>query len=392
MRADSKRTQLNDLGQLHGLLGSDLKVVNGENLHARLANNLVGGVDVGALQTGNDGDLQVEGLDSLDETGGNVVAADDTTKDVDKDSSDLGVRGDELKGLLDSLRGGTTTNIKEVGGLAAVQLDNVHGGHGQTGTVDKAANVAIELDKVQAALGSADLIRVLLGGVAPFKDLLLAEIGIVVEAKLGIHAQNLVVARLGQRVDLNLGGILLKEDLVQLLDGVLGILDALLAEAELGRNVAGHLVGDALLDVDVGGDDGVGGLLGNGLNVHAALRRRDNDRGLGGTVHEDGQVELAASKLALANVNRIAQTAASASLLGDELVANHLVGEHLGLVGRVDDTNTALEAVVERTLTTATGENLGLDDHVVGANFVGNILGLLGVASDGALGDTDTIL
>jgi hypothetical protein len=288
---------------------------------------------VGTLQTSNDGSLQVHALDDLDQTLGDSIAADDTTEDVDEDGSDLGVRGDQVERLADSLRGGTSSNIQEVGGRATVQLDDVHGGHGQTGTVDQAANVAVELDEVEPDLGGLDLVGVLLGDVAPLEDLLLAEVGVVVEAKLGVHGKDLVVGRLGQRVDLDLGGIALGEDLVQVLDGVLGVLDALLGEAELGRDVAGDVVSDADVDVDRGGDDGLGVLLGDGLDVHATLARGNDDGALAGAVHEDGQVELAAGEFALDDVDGVAETTRGSGLLGDELVADHLVGEDRGLAG-----------------------------------------------------------
>lgn len=352
----------------------------------------MGSIDVGTLETGNDGDLEVQALDSLDQASGDGITSHDTAKDVDKDGSDLGVAGDELESLLNGGRSGTTTNVEEVGGLTTVQLDNVHGGHGKTGTVDEAADITIELDEVKVGLGSADLIRVLLAGVAPLKHLLLSEIGIVVETELGVHAENLVVGSLGQRVDLNLGRVLLLEDLVELLDGVLGLLDALLAEAELGGDLAGDLVSHTDVDIDVVGVDGIGVLLGNSLDIHSTLGRGHNDRALVLTIHKDGQVELATSKLALADVDRVAETAASTRLLGDEVVADHLLGKHLGLVGRVDDTDTALEAIVESTLSSTAGEDLGLDDHVLGANLLSDLLGLLGRLCDSSLGDADAIL
>jgi hypothetical protein len=66
-------------------------------------------------------------------------------------------------------------------------------------------------------------------------------------------------------------------------------------------------------------------------------------------------------------------------------VTDHLASEHLGLGGtgiqirqfaralswgfsvysRVDDADTTLQTVVEGTLTTATGENLSLDDQII---------------------------
>lgn len=294
---------------------------------------LVSLLHVGTLETGNDGSAQTHLLHDVDQTLSDGVAADDTTEDVDKDGRHLGVAGDQLESALDGSGGGTTADVKEVSGGTAVQLDNIHGGHGQTGTVDQAANVTVQLDEVQAELGGLDLIGVLLGDVAPGEDLLLAELGVVVESELGVHGQDLVVRGLGQGVDLDLGSVLVHEDLVQVLDGGLGVLDALLGEAEVGRDGAGDLVGDTGVDVNGGGDDGIGVLLGDGLNVHTTLGGGDNDGALSATVHEDGEVELAAGELALANVDGVAGATSSTSLLGNELVADHLVGEDLGLGG-----------------------------------------------------------
>lgn len=345
---------LDDLGELDGLLGGGLEVLDGEDLQAglvdlwvkglaycsgRMLNGRKGGLSyqlvsllhVGTLETGNDGSAQTHVLDNVDETLGDGVAADDTTEDVDEDSRDLGVAGDELESGLDSSGGSTTADVEEVSGATAVQLDDVHGGHGETSTVDQAANVTVKLDEVQTVLGSLDLIHILLGGIAPREDLLLAELGVLVEAELGVHGQDLVVGGLGQGVDLDLGGITLHEDLVQVLDGGLGILDALLGETEVGSDGAGDVVGNTLVDIDGGGDDGIGVLLGDGLDVHTTLGGGHDDGGLGGTVHEDGEVELATGELALADQDGVARAASGAGLLGDEVLADHLAGEHLGL-------------------------------------------------------------
>jgi hypothetical protein len=101
------------------------------------------------------------------------------------------------------------------------------------------------------------------------------------------------------------------------------------------------------------------------------------------TVHENGKVEFATGELALDNVDGVAETASGTGLLCDQFVSDHLVGEHLGFGGaemqyqncpqqeiqciylRVNDTNTSLQAVVERTLSSTTGKNLSLDDHII---------------------------
>ena len=80
-----------------------------------------------------------------------------------------------------------------------------------------------------------------------------------------------MVGRLGQRVNLNLGRILLYKDLIELLNNVLRISNALLAKSKLGCNVVGNLVRDALVDIDPGRNDGIRAFLRYRLNVHSAL-------------------------------------------------------------------------------------------------------------------------
>lgn len=47
----------------------------------------------------------------------------------------LPVRGDEFEGLGHLMSCGSASHIQEVGWRAAVELDDVHGGHGQTCSV-----------------------------------------------------------------------------------------------------------------------------------------------------------------------------------------------------------------------------------------------------------------
>ena len=52
-----------------------------------------------------------------------------------------------------------TADVEEGGRVTAVQLDDVHGGHGQAGPVDQTANVAVHLHVVQVVLGCLHLTR-----------------------------------------------------------------------------------------------------------------------------------------------------------------------------------------------------------------------------------------
>ena len=63
----------------------------------------------------------------------------------------------DAKGLGDLLDVRAAAHVQKVRRLAAVQLDQVHGAHGQAGSVDQAADVAVQLDVAQAGLAGAGL-------------------------------------------------------------------------------------------------------------------------------------------------------------------------------------------------------------------------------------------
>ena len=169
-------------------------------------------------------------LDDVDETLGDGVASDNTAEDVNEDSSDLRIASDEVESRLDGLGSGTTTNIKEVGRAAAVELNDIHGGHSKTSTVNYNMLVSTRLPnrkyghKPRHPISPSNLMKlrpclvhrviprsliifrdwyfilscphfisILLGSISPREDLLLSKLGVVVETKLGIHSQNLVV-------------------------------------------------------------------------------------------------------------------------------------------------------------------------------------------------------
>jgi hypothetical protein len=74
-----------------------------------------------------------------------------------------------------------------------VVLDGVHGGHGEAGAVDEAADVAFELDEVEACGFGFDLGGVFLGGVVEGLEVLVAEEGVGVELELGVDGDELAV-------------------------------------------------------------------------------------------------------------------------------------------------------------------------------------------------------
>lgn len=87
------------------------------------------------LKTHNhrDPDVQLRG-------GGNYALSNDitshnATEDVNKNGVHFGIGGDQAEGFIDLTSSGCTTDVEEVGWGTTVKLDDVHGCHGQTGSV-----------------------------------------------------------------------------------------------------------------------------------------------------------------------------------------------------------------------------------------------------------------
>src|SRR5690606_25245691 len=77
------------------------------------------------------------------------ITADDAAEDVEEHSFNVGIRKDDAQGSGHALCGRVATDIQEVSRLTTVELNDVHGGHGQPSAVHHTANFAIQLDVAQ---------------------------------------------------------------------------------------------------------------------------------------------------------------------------------------------------------------------------------------------------
>ena len=84
---------------------------------------------------------------------------------------------------------GAAADVEEIGREGAVQLDDVHRRHGEAGAVDHAADIAVQLDVGEVVFRRLDLHRILFGEVAQSLEVGVAELGIIVEADLGVEHQ-----------------------------------------------------------------------------------------------------------------------------------------------------------------------------------------------------------
>ena len=84
-------------------------------------------------------------------------------------------------------RPGRRRDVEEVRGRPAVELEDVHGGHRETGAVHHAADVAVEGDVVEPVARPVEPAFVL--ALAQILDVAVAEQGVVVDAHLRIEGE-----------------------------------------------------------------------------------------------------------------------------------------------------------------------------------------------------------
>src|SRR5581483_4359141 len=185
-----------------------------DDLETRFLQDLLAEVDVGALKPHDQRHVQVDlarrGHDAL----GNDVAAHDAAEDVDQDALDVGIFEDDLERRRHAFLGGAAADIEEVGGRRTIELDDVHGGHGEPRAVHHAADLAVELDVVQRIFAGLGLGRILLVYVAQVLDIPVPEQRVVGEVQLGIEGQDVAARGDDQRVDLDQRAVELGERLV----------------------------------------------------------------------------------------------------------------------------------------------------------------------------------
>lgn len=145
--------------------------------------------------------------------------------------------------------------------------------------------------------------------------------------------KHLSVRELGEGVDLDLSRVLLLEDLVQLVEHIGSVVLGALLESELLGERFGVGMADSVLKVKSGGDDSLGGVVSDILNVHTSLVGGDEDGGTSCSVVEDGSVVLLLRGHSLGEHDGVADSTGGTSLLGDELVTEHLRGKVLCLSG-----------------------------------------------------------
>src|SRR5690606_13602418 len=363
------------------LLGGVVQVIGGRDGQTRLVQDLLAQLDVRAFQTHDQRHLQAHFLHRGDDAFSDDVALHDAAEDVDQDAFDLGVGGDDLEGRCDLLLRGAAADVAEVGGFLAVQLDDVHRRHGQTGAVDHAADVAVQGDIGEVPLGGLDLLGVFFGLVAQGADVFVAVQGVAVERDLGVQNAQAPVLHDDQRVDLEHVHVLLDEGLVQDREQRLAVLGGVARQFQRGVDGGDVLGGYAGFRVDGDGVDLLGRGVGHFLDVHAASGRDDEGRLTDRAVDQQRAIQLTGDVGAVFDVQAVDLLAGLARLGGDQGVAQHFLGVGDGFLGREGQTHATLGVgaqFLELARAAAAGVDLRLHDIERARQLLGGGFGLVG--------------
>src|SRR6185369_15570667 len=121
------------LDGLHDLLRGVVEIVGRHHVQAGFTDDLLAELDIGAFEADHqrhaEADLAHGGRDAF----GDHVALHDATEDVDQDALHVRIGGDDLEGGRDLFLAGAAADVEEVRRRHAVELDDVHGRHGEAG-------------------------------------------------------------------------------------------------------------------------------------------------------------------------------------------------------------------------------------------------------------------
>ena len=187
---------------LHDLLRGIVEIIRRSDIEIGLGDDLLALLDIGAFEPHHQRHSQADFFHCRDHAFGDDVALHDAAEDIDQNPLHVRIAGDDLERRRHALLGRRAADIEEVRRRPPIELDDVHGGHREAGAVDHAADLAVERDVIELVFRRFDFLGVFLGLVAQRQDVGMAEQRVVVEADLGIEADQLLVLGDDQRIDL----------------------------------------------------------------------------------------------------------------------------------------------------------------------------------------------
>ena len=254
---------------------------------------------------------RVQGVERPEDAFGDLRAGGDAAVHVDEHGPDLRVGEHDLQAGGHDLGRGAAADVEEVGGLDSGALllagagHGVQGAHDQAGAVADHADLAVQVHVVQAVLAGAQLVGVGIHRIGEALPAVVAECGVVVQRDLrveraqGLRGLVVGIADLGERVDLHQRGVGVLEALPHLEQDLRRLVLVGVVEADAVGHGGRRLEVEVAERVDVQALDGLRVLLGDLLDLGAAVGRGQHVEVARGTVHGDGHVVLVQDVLGL---------------------------------------------------------------------------------------------
>ena len=202
-----------------------------------------------------------------------------------------------------------------------MQLNDVHGAHGQARAVHHAADVAVQRDIVQLPLRRLSLARVFLRLVEHFAQVRLAEQRVAVSAQFTVETNQVALLSDHQRVDFDQRQIALKENGRQAHKDFGELLNLFTFQTQFERQFAALVRHRTRQRIDGDFVDQVRGLFRHFFDFHAAFGRGHKDHATGATVNNRAQVQLFINIGRRFNQNLVNRLAVRICLIGDEAFA-----------------------------------------------------------------------
>ncbi len=266
-----------------------------------------------------------------------------------------------------------------------MQVDDVHGTHGQAGTVDHAADVAFEGNVVQFELGSVGFTGVVLRRVVEGFQLGLTVHGVGVDVDLGIEAVQVAIGLDHQRVHFQQRQVVILEQLGQAYEDLGELLNLLAFQAQLECQLATleRLCADQW--VDGGLEDFLRRFVSDFLDVHATFGGGHEHDAAARTIDYSAQVQLFGDVSAGFDQNLGDGLTVGIGLVGNQILAQPLCSERLGVFLAANQLDAA-------RFTATTRVNLGFDYPLVPADLVAGFCSLLRGIDCETLGNWQAVL
>src|SRR5579885_1080607 len=168
------------------LAGSILEIAGRNNIKAGPGENFLAESHVGSLEPHDQRHAKPGLLNRRNNPLGDHIAFHDAAEDIDEDSSDPLIGGDELESLHHPVFRRAAADVEKIRRLAAIKLDDVHRRHRKARAVNHAADRTIKRDVIQFVFCGFDLLRIFFAQIAQSRNARMTVERVVVEGYFGV--------------------------------------------------------------------------------------------------------------------------------------------------------------------------------------------------------------